>query len=256
MDWWREFFTGLMADFWREVIPPEVTRAEADFLEKHLALEPGARVADVPCGDGRLALELAARGHAVTGVDLSGRLLAAARENAAARGVRVTWRQSDMRDLPWHGELDAAFCFGNSFGYFDDAGNGDFLRAVGAALRPGGRFALDNGWVAESLFVNFRDRIEMRVGEFAFLAENRYEPRTGRVENVFTVEKGEEREVRPATHRVYTFREIVTLIEAAGLEEVGAFGSPLGEPFALGSRRLLLVARKRLDDEPPAARRA
>ena len=36
--------------------------------------------------------------------------------------------------------FDGAFCVGNSFGYLDDEGNAAFLRAVRAALKPGGRF--------------------------------------------------------------------------------------------------------------------
>ncbi len=44
-------------------MPPEATRAEADFFEESLETRPGARLLDVPCGDGRLALELAGRGH-------------------------------------------------------------------------------------------------------------------------------------------------------------------------------------------------
>ena len=32
-----------------------------------------------------------------------------------------------MRDLPGRNEFDAAFCFGNSFGYLDDDGNAEFL---------------------------------------------------------------------------------------------------------------------------------
>ena len=54
-NWWEDFFTGLIVDFWRAAMPPEATRAEADFFERSLALEPGARLLDVPCGDGRLA---------------------------------------------------------------------------------------------------------------------------------------------------------------------------------------------------------
>ena len=62
-NWWETFFTGLIVDFWRAAMPPEATRAEADFFEKSLEARPGARLLDVPCGDARLALELAGRGH-------------------------------------------------------------------------------------------------------------------------------------------------------------------------------------------------
>ena len=55
-NWWENFFTGLVVEFWRAVQTPEGTRAEADCFEKRLGLRPGAAVLDVPCGDGRLSL--------------------------------------------------------------------------------------------------------------------------------------------------------------------------------------------------------
>ena len=95
-----------------------------------------------------------------------------------------------MRQLPWRAEFDAALCAGNSFGYFDDEGNRAFLQAVAGALKPGGRFLLESGWVAESLFPNFTERRDIEKGGIRFQAENRYVPLTGRVENVYTAERG------------------------------------------------------------------
>jgi 2-polyprenyl-3-methyl-5-hydroxy-6-metoxy-1,4-benzoquinol methylase len=99
-DWWKDFFSGLIVEFWQKVIPADVTRADCDFFETSLSLAPGARVLDAPCGHGRFALELARRGCRVTGVDISTDFLAAARASAAAESLSVEWRQSDMRDLP------------------------------------------------------------------------------------------------------------------------------------------------------------
>ncbi len=244
-DWWNGFFTGPFADFWRVAIPAEATLAEVDFLERHLRLTPGCRVLDVPCGHGRHSLALAQRGYRVTGVDFSADLLASAREASDTLGVAVEWLERDMRDLPWQGDFDAAFCAGSSFGYFDDGGNRDFLEASARAVRPGGRFLLDSGWIAESLFPNFRERLEMDVSGLHFVAENRYDPLQATVENRFTVARTGRSETRPARHRVYTCREVIGLLDTAGFGEFEALGSWEGEPFKLGSPRLLVVATRR-----------
>ncbi len=243
-NWWETFFTGLIVDFWRRVMPPEATRAEADFFEKRLAAAPGARILDVPCGDGRLALEFARRGYDLTGVDISGDFLAAARESAASQSLAIRWRQSDMRDLPWRGEFDGAFCGGSSFGYLGDTGDREFVEAVAGALKPGARIVIDAVKAAEVLLPQFRDRYEMEVGDIRFAAENHYEVESGWVENRYMVSRGDQTEVRLARHRVYTGREVVSMLEHAGFEKIELLGSLAGEPFYLGSSRLIVLAAR------------
>lgn len=243
-DWWKDFFSGLIVEFWRAVFPPEATRAEADFFEKQLKLASGARVLDVPCGDGRLSVELAARGYRMTGVDISPEFLEAARASADGRGLTVAWRQSDMRDLPWTEEFEGAFCAGSSFGFLGDTGDAEFLRAVARSLTAGARLILDGVKAAEVILPNFRERLETEVGEIHFLAENRYEPATGTVENRYTISRGSRTETRVAYQRIYTYREVTCLVEAAGFVRTRAFGSLSEEPFRMGSPRLVLVAEK------------
>ena len=243
-NWWETFFTGLIVDFWRRVMPPEATREEADFFEKLLDIRPGARLLDVPCGDGRLALDLARRGYRVSGVDISHDFLAAARESAASGGLAVEWRQSDMRDLPWHEEFDGAFCGGSSFGYLGDAGDRGFLEAVARALKPGAGFVIDAVKAAEAILPQFRDRYEMKVGDIRFAARNRYVLETGWIENRYTLTRGGQKEVRLARHRCYTCREVVSMLEGAGFSRIKLLGSLSGEPFRLGSSRLIVSAAR------------
>jgi SAM-dependent methyltransferase len=244
-NWWNGFFTGLFADFWRAAIPAGHTVAEVAFFEKALRLSPGSRVLDAPCGHGRHSLELARRGYRVTGVDFSTDLLDSARRSAAAEGLAIDWIERDMREVAEAEAFDAAICAGNSFGYFDDAGNQASLDSAGLALRRGGRFLLESGWVSEALLPNFRERIDMEASGIRFQAENRYDVAGGKVENRFTVSRGAQSETRLAAHRIYAYRELARMLEAAGFSDLEAFGSPAGEPFALGSPRLLLVATKR-----------
>ncbi len=243
-EWWNGFFSGLVVDFWRSALPAEVTVSEADFLERHLAISAGAHLLDVPCGHGRLAIELAARGYRVTGVDLSSGLLDAARAEAAARGVEVSWRQSDMRELPFVEPFDAVFCAGSSFGYFDDAGDRDFLRAVAGVLRPGGRFILDASKLAETIFPAFRERHSLERNGLLFEAENRYDPLTGRYENRYTLTRGLETETRLASHRIYTLSQVLEMQRAAGLALVSVYGAADGRPFALGSPGCFVVSER------------
>jgi SAM-dependent methyltransferase len=244
-DWWKDFFNGLVVDFWRAAMPPEATAAEADFYEKQLSLSPGARVLDVPCGDGRLALELARRGCLVTGVDISEEFLRAARASAAGRGLAVDWRKAEMRDLPWREEFDGAFCAGSSFGFLGDAGDLEFLRAASRTLKPGARFAIDAVKAEEILLPLSPESRVMEVEDIRFEAENRYDRATRSMESRYTITRGARRETRTARHRIYSLAEVRGMLEEAGFEEIEALGSLSGEPFQAGSTRLILVAARR-----------
>jgi SAM-dependent methyltransferase len=242
-EWWKDFFSGLVVEFWRGAMPEEVTRAEAEFLENHLGLSTGSRVLDVPCGAGRLAIELTARGCRVTGVDISPEFLDAARGRARERDLRIEWRQSEMRDLPWSSKFDAAYCAGSSFGFLGEEGDVEFLRAVWRALRPGGRFFADFK-ASESLLPTFRESHEMRVGDIEFRARNQYDPATGTMESFYTITRGDLVENKRALHRIYACREILRMLTDAGFGNLETYGSVRGEPFRLGSPTLLVVASR------------
>jgi len=248
-DWWKDFFSGLVVEFWQGAIPDEATQSDAEFFATVLALAPGSRLLDVPCGHGRFALEFARRGCRVTGVDHSAEFLAAAKARAQRQGLPIAWRQSDMRDLP-RAAFDAVLCAGNSFGYLDDAGNAAFLAATAAALIPGGRFLLDTGFVAESLFPNFRAEREMTAGGVRFTGQNAYDPLTGRVASRYTLSKGGATETREASQRVYTVSQVLGMLQDVGFTEFECFGAANAtdpsrpKPYELGSPRLLLVATK------------
>ncbi|MEO8431822.1 MAG: class I SAM-dependent methyltransferase [Acidobacteriota bacterium] len=243
-DWWADFFSGLVVDFWRAAVPRAVTDAEVDFLWERLGIRPGSRVLDAPCGHGRHAVELAARGCRVTGIDYSTELLAAARDAAAARGVDASWERLDMRELLWEEEFDAAFCAGGSFAFFDREGDTRFLAGVGRALRPGGAFVLDASKVAESLLPSFREGYEMETGGVHFRAENRYDAERGRIENRYTMTREGRTETKLASHRVDTVVQVLDMLRSAKLEPVSLHGSTDGSPYRLASPQLFVVSRK------------
>src|SRR5438552_1278008 len=244
--WWKDFFSGLVVEMWRAVPSSEDNRAEAAWIEKQLQVSPPAKVLDVPCGDGRLSLELAGRGYQMTGVDLSADFLAAAQNSAKARGLSARFEQREMRDLPWGEEFDGAFTFGNSFGYLDDEGDRDFLVAISRALKPGARYVMDTK-CAETVFPNIiATKQHYEFGGITTDMQDHYDPLRARMDTEYTFSRGEKRETKWARERIYTFREVRKMLESAGFEDVKGFGSMELAPLEIGSKRLFIVATRRM----------
>src|SRR6202035_5140526 len=55
---------------------------------------------DIGCGTGFLSLELAGRGHRVTGIDFAPAMLALARQKAASAGADIHFEEADAENLP------------------------------------------------------------------------------------------------------------------------------------------------------------
>jgi len=65
-----------------------------------LDLAPGARLLDLCCGTGDLALAFARRGVEVLGADFAGPMLPLARAKAKKAGLAAAWCQADAQHLP------------------------------------------------------------------------------------------------------------------------------------------------------------
>jgi len=244
-DWWAEFFSGAVLDFVKYSRDEAETHFEANFIQEALAIPAGTEILDVPCGGGRLSLELAARGFQVTGVDISLPLLEDARQQGATRDLAVSWHHDDMRHLPWPGRFDAALCFWSSFGYFDEPGNLDFLKAVSHTLKPGARFLLDTPLLETRLpEMESQERIWWPVGDLLALEERSFDHVTSRVESEWTFVRDGQVEQKTLSLRLYSYRELAGLLELAGFGELEAYGTLDLDPFELGSTWLYLVATK------------
>src|SRR5260370_4109195 len=209
-EWWTTFFTGSYFDVYKDIHTEETTRPEVDVLEQLLRLPVQGHLLDVPCGNGRHALEFARRGYVVSGVDISQSLLDQARQEAESAHLRTAWHHRDMRDLPWPQTFDGAVCLWGSFGYFDDEGNRAFVEAVARALKPGGRFVLETP-IVESLFRYFHqnERSWEQRGDVIWLKELRYDFSQSQLERRWTYVKANEPiQQQQIFTRLYTYLEL------------------------------------------------
>ena len=123
------------------------TPAERAAWDRVIGLAVGGRSAiealDVGCGTGFLSLELAGRGHRVTGIDFAPEMLALAKDKAVAAGAQIRFEHADAENLPF-----AAASFDLVITRHvlwtlphPDAALGEWIRV----LRPGGRLAVIDG---------------------------------------------------------------------------------------------------------------
>ena len=245
MEWWKTLFNS---PIYFELYAAEDTKKAVEQVRDvlHLlGLRPPARVLDVPCGYGRHAIELARRGFTVTGVDASEVQLGRAREQAAAAGVTVDFREQDARRLEFEGAFDLAINMFLSFGYFEtDAEHLAMLSGIARALRPGGRFLIQL-WNRE-YEIRYFDQYQVdRSGDVMEVEEWEFDHLGGRLnwKNTAFFPDGR-RESWWHSIRAYTVVEMRELLERAGLKVDAVYGGLGGEPYSIESEESVFVASR------------
>ena len=229
--------------FYEETLRAEDTAAQVDLLTQLLPLVPDSRVVDLGCGHGRHALELARRGHRVTGVDRAAGFIERARVEAALRGADVTFVEGDLRALPFEAEFDAAVCLFDAFGFHRDAENERVLAGMARALRPGGGFCLDlrnRDWMVRNLL----PVTVLQRGDDVMIDRHAFDSRSGRlVDRRVWVRGGRTRET-PFSVRLYSFGELERLLRDVGLVARAVFGDWGASPLSVNLNRMVIFGAK------------
>jgi SAM-dependent methyltransferase len=245
---WETFFDA-HAPVYDENVFTKNTIAEVDFLLEELGIAPRGSVLDVGCGTGRHSIELAKRGYAVTGLDLSSEMLARAASAARAADVHVDWIRSDATKFSFARTFDAAICLCE--GAFGLLGRGDdpidqplsILCNVSRSLKD----------QAKAVFTVLNGAAMLRRYQNKDVAEGRFDPLT-------MVESSEHppREGLPAVavrERGFVPTELTLLFRLAGMPVVNMWGGTAGNwgrrALDLDEIEIMIVARKTA--EPSAA---
>jgi SAM-dependent methyltransferase len=245
--WYERFFGRDYLEVYGYQFTQERAEQEVDFAVKALRLTPGESLLDLCCGQGRHAVLLAGRGLRVTALDLSSEYLELARDAGREKGVVLETVNADMREIPFEARFDAIVNMFSSFGYLEtEAEDAKVLAAILRALKPGGRVLLDllnREWVVTNYIQN--DWHSDPDGTL-YLEHRELELETSRNHVTFTAiaPDGSRREIVGHHIRLYTLREVIGMLEAAGLAFEGVHGGFEGEAYSINTRRMIVVAKR------------
>ena len=210
-----------------------------------LELPAGARVLDVPCGQGRHAHLLAEAGFDVDGLDYSATLLEKARRRGTGATLRYT--RGDMRKLParWTRRFDAVVNLFTSFGFFTEpADDRRVIAEFARVLKPGGLLVWHGG-SRDGVVARFLARDWWQTKDGTVVAHERsFDPLSG-VLTIRSTFRGPRRAgEREHRIRLYTATRLAELCAEAGLVVEQAFDGWRDRPLRRTSGEMLLVARR------------
>jgi SAM-dependent methyltransferase len=136
------------AAFQRLAAAGEDVHGEAAYVDA--MLPRGAAVLDAGCGTGRVAVELARRGHRVVGADNDPSMLAVARTHEGP-----SWVDADLVALALPDPFDLVVAAGNVVVFLEPGTGPAVVARLAAHLAPGG--LLVSGWRTDRLAVQAYD---------------------------------------------------------------------------------------------------
>ncbi len=131
--------TWMAGDFGQ--IAKSIEDGAAEFITR-LQIPKGAKVLDVACGTGNLAVPAARAGAVVTGLDFATNLVEQARVRAKAEGLNIEYHEGDAEAMPYtDGSFDVVVTmFGAMFCPRPERAAAELIRVC----KPGGQIAMAN----------------------------------------------------------------------------------------------------------------
>ncbi|TCW34579.1 class I SAM-dependent methyltransferase, partial [Marichromatium gracile] len=252
-------FYDSMSEFYDPWASGDPAYAPSGTFYRSLGLAANGTLVEVGVGTGRIAIELAALGRSVIGIDASEPMLAACRRNAVAAGVldRLTLCHMDACRLGLCG-VDLLTIPFRTIGHFvtPDARRTIFTQ-VHAALASGGRFAFDH-YVFDRAWAEAHDAVprlmhESISGTGASLVvwdTYRYDFPAGRMDCLITVERtAPNGTVIDRQHNAFPFAwldaaEVRTLAADVGFKVEAVYGDFNGGAFSDTSPDQVWILRK------------
>jgi len=243
--WIDAWFVRLARDLYRPPLTQQRLRFEIEGMVRLLELPPRASVLVLASGVGTLAIELAARGYEVTGLEPSEALLETARKEAQSRGVLMRWVRRDVRRIPFRSAFDLVYAGSPVLGVEGQrADDLELLRSVWQALKPGGTLLLDLP-NREAVARHFVERTWAELDGARVLESQRWDLLSDVLQIEWRVLLPGGREMASTLRlRPYAAHEVLGLLQEAGFGAVEAWGDYDARAYSLWTPRFLVRGQR------------
>jgi len=200
-----------------------------------------ARILDLACGTGTLAVELANCGHLVRGIDISPQMIEIAKSKSMGLS-NLSFEVQDMAQFCVKGKFDLVTCTFDSINYLrnTDGVKAMFCR-ITTALHRSGLFVFDSN--TDRLYANrHKGTHERELGGESFVQKLSYDPMKKEATTVFEFSDGT---IEIHKQRPYHLAELGPLLTDAGLYIVHTFSGFDKRPYNSESERLICVAERK-----------
>lgn len=243
-NWYETFFSGINCEMWEKAGTKEMTDGEVAFLTSIFMLPEGSAILDIPCGTGRHSIELAKMGYHLTAVDISETFINALKKKVAEQKLNIEIIKGNVITLNLQGSFDAAFCIGNSFGYFKYEDMKTFVQNVASVLKPGAKWIVNTGLAAESFLAKFIKEKKFELEGLTMQINNDYDEWNSCLLTTLTYTKNGEQQVEYFKQHVYTIAEMIRLLREYNLKTIHLYSSVNKNEYELGDQQIFIVAEK------------
>jgi len=199
-----------------------------------------ARILDLACGTGTLAVGLARGGHTVKGIDISTEMIAVAKSKLS-KLANVSFEVGDMTQFQVDDTYDLVTCTFDSINYLMRAEElRQMFHNVASFLNEGGFFIFDSN--TEKLYRSYhKEKRERKLGKQSLVQECAYDPdkKEATVKFLFSDGASEVHKQRP-----YGLKELGPLLAAAHFNILHLFSWFDRKPYSSRTEKLFCIAQK------------
>lgn len=210
----------------------------------------GKSLLDLGCGPGLYAERFYDAGFRATGVDLSRRSIAYAKERAQKTGRDIDYQQMDYMNLDFDGAFDLAVLIYCDYGVLPPGMRQKLLKKVFRALKPGGLLVLDA--FATPHYQNFVDRLATtyeenggfwQEGAYLCIQRDKRYPKGLYLEQ-YTIVAEDGCQTYNLWNHAFGQKELADELGEGGFSAVGFYGDAAGVPLKKESSTICVIARK------------